>query len=520
MGHSGPKDRNDRTNEPRNEEFSDGRNRKVTLLTIFSCLLVLAIYVWLISCGLWTNWPPTTTYYDQLATSFSHGSLALEAKPDPALLALPDPYDPNARSGIPVPTDISLYNGKFYLYFGPLPAILTLLASIFYHGGIGDQYLVFVFVSGIFLFQSLLLIKVYKQFFPRLSPWLIPPGILVTGLICPAGWVLSLPTVYNAAITGGEFFFLAGFYAAFQALDRPSISNWGLATAGILWIGSLGSRITQVLPIGFMCIMIVIRIIRIHRRSDQVSRAISPILALGLTLGIGLVVLGWYNWARFGSVFETGITYQLAGPFLQKYHQDIFSPVYIIQNIYNYLLIPPKLKNVFPFLIPVYGNIKPIISSLTLPSIYYSQEITGYLFNALFILFALIPAVNLITMLKKQKNGSLNGGDQSFFNWFITSLLGASLLGFGFFLVFFWVAMRYFTDFIPALAVLSVIGYWQLHLYFDRRPVIQFVFILIGLFLIVLSITSSNLIALSINSGRFREFDPILWRQLVIHFRY
>jgi len=491
------------------------------VLPIFcSGLFVLATYVWLISCGLWTKWPATTTYYDQLAASFSHGNLALETKPDPALLALPDPYDPAARASLQVPTDVSLYNGKYYLYFGPIPALLLMVARLFSPGVIGDQYLVFVFVSGIFVLQSLLLVKIRERFFPELSPWLLSAGVLAAGLICPFGWVLSLPTVYNAAITGGELFFLAGFYSAFKALDRDSISNWGLAAAGIFWIAALGSRITQILSIGFMTLMVMIFIVSRYRRKDQFSRSIPMLMALGLPLGIGLAVLGWYDWARFGSVFETGITYQLAGPFLQKYHNDIFSPVYIVQNLYNYLLIPPRLKSAFPFLIPVYGNLKPILSFLSLPTIYYSQEITGYLFNAPFILLAIAPAVSLLSNLRRQPKSSMNEGDRSLFNWLLTGLLGSFLIGFAFFLVFFWVATRYFTDFIPTLVLLSVIGFWQLHLHFARRPVSLFVFTLGGFALIAISVIASNLIALSLNSGRFRSFDPVLWRQLVNFIRY
>ncbi len=89
-------------------------------LLVFLCdLFVLTVYVWLISAGSWTNWPTITHYYDQLATSFTHGQLSLKAKPDPALLALTNPYDPNSRKGIPYPGDISLHKGKFYLVFRP-----------------------------------------------------------------------------------------------------------------------------------------------------------------------------------------------------------------------------------------------------------------------------------------------------------------------------------------------------------------------------------------------------------------
>jgi hypothetical protein len=519
MGQIEPSDFNLPTKRPLRQRSSLIQIQPVTLLASLSGLLVLAAYVWLISFGLWTKWQNTTTYYDQLATSFSHGNLALEAKPDPALLALANPYDPSARAGLQVPTDISFYKGKFYLYFGPIPALILMIARVFVRGSIGDQYLVFSFVSGIFIFQSLLIVKLWQRFFQDISPWLIPPSIFLIGLICPIGWILSLPTVYNAAITGGAFFFLSGFFLAFNALDRTSISKWRLVLAGILWTGALGSRITQILPIGFMTIMVTVLIVSKYRRMNLFSKSIPAVLALGLTLGIGLAALSWYNWERFGSIFETGITYQLAGPYLQKYHQDLFSPVYILQNLYNYLFIPPKIKSAFPFLIPIYGNTNPIISFLPLPEIYYSQEIAGYLISAPFVLFAIIPSLNLVARFQRVPNTIMSEEDQHEFTWLTTSLLGAFLFGFAFFLVFFWVAMRYFLDFIPPLVLLSIIGFWQLYRYFADRPVSKAVYIVFGIGLIILSITASNLLALSINSGQFRQSNPLLWRQLVNFFR-
>jgi hypothetical protein len=501
------------------QPLSVSRILLVRLLAFFSTLLVLAFYVWLISYGLWTKWPGITTYNDQLASSFSHGKLSLDLKPDPALLALPNPYDPNARVGLQVPTDISFYKGKFFLYFGPVPALILMIARIFVRGAIGDQYLVFSFVAGLFIIQSLLLIKIWQRFFPDIPPWLIPPSILVIGFICPIGWILSLPTVYNAAIAGGAFFFLFGFFMAYKGLDRSSISIWSLALAAMLWVLALGSRITQILPVSFMAIMVMIWVVSKYRIKDRFSRSIPVVLALGLTLAIGLAGLSWYNWARFGSIFETGITYQLAGPYLQKYQHDLFSPVYILQNIYNYLFIPPKIKSAFPFLIPIYGRLKPIISFIPLPKIYYSQEIAGYIFSSPFIVFAFIPVINLISRFKRQPTSITSEDDQHMFTWLTAGLLGSFLVGFTFFLVFFWVAMRYFLDFIPSLVLLSIIGFWQLYRYYAGRPVGRFIYILVALGLIFISILASNLLALSINSGSFREFNPLLWRQLVNFFK-
>jgi len=104
----------------------------ITFAIVLCGGLVILTYVWFISTGLWTTWPATTNYYDQLATSFHEGHLYLDVQPDPALLELPDPYDPDARESMQESDieklntiwDMSLYGGKIYLYWGPVPALI------------------------------------------------------------------------------------------------------------------------------------------------------------------------------------------------------------------------------------------------------------------------------------------------------------------------------------------------------------------------------------------------------------
>ena len=121
------------------QDFIPSRPRASLLPLICCCLIILTVYVWLISVGTWTRWPTHWYAYDSLATSFLHGQLSLETRPDPALLALSNPYDPAARQGIPYPQDASLYNGRFYFYFGPFPALFLVIAKSFIPGQIGDQ---------------------------------------------------------------------------------------------------------------------------------------------------------------------------------------------------------------------------------------------------------------------------------------------------------------------------------------------------------------------------------------------
>lgn len=84
-------------------------------------IIVFLIYVWFGSSGKWTTWKSSTFYYDIQARGFLNSDLHLPIEPDPQLLTLLNPYDPSARAGIETPVDISLYNGKYYMYWGLFP---------------------------------------------------------------------------------------------------------------------------------------------------------------------------------------------------------------------------------------------------------------------------------------------------------------------------------------------------------------------------------------------------------------
>src|SRR5690349_12670670 len=113
-------------------------------------ILVIFLYVWQVSFGYWEKWPKTTNYFDLQANAFYHKQVALLEKPDPILLALSDPYDMELRSksGAQSIFDLSLYQGKYYLYWGPMPALLILPIKLFYTKEIGDYLITFWLLTG------------------------------------------------------------------------------------------------------------------------------------------------------------------------------------------------------------------------------------------------------------------------------------------------------------------------------------------------------------------------------------
>jgi hypothetical protein len=397
-----------------------------------------------------------------------------------------------------------------------VPALILLVAKTVIPGLIGDQVLVFAFSCGIFLVQAFLIAGIRKRFFPGASTWTLAPPILATGLINPWVSILSTPSIYNAAITGGQFFFLAGLLMAFRTFADAPLRAWKVALTALLWLGAFGSRITLLLPVGLLTVLMVVGLAVTFHRIGSLSRAIGPVLALILVLGFGLATFGWYNWARFGSVFETGFTYQLAGVPLQKHGAQLLSPVYAIQNLYNYLLNPPIAKYAFPYLSPVRGITGSLIPSIILPGIYHAQETTGLLYTAPFALLGLLPPISL---LLKRPSSLVGNAHTDLFRWLIVGVSVSFLSAFASLVAFFWVAERYFADFLPCLMVLSAIGLWQLDGMIAGRPAGRTLYWLTIVIVMTISVVISILLAISFNSDGFRELNPLLWRQLSNLFR-
>ncbi len=492
-------------------------SRRVVLVASMSVLVVVVVYGWFASFGSWTNWPNLgyAPYYDQLATAFRHGQLALRMKPAPALLALANPYDASARAGFRYPLDVSLYHGKYYLYFGPAPALLIVLIKPAIPGPIGDQYLVFAFVCGIAIIQSLLIVEIRQRFHTEIPIWLMALCILFSGLSVPLTRLATQGRVYEAAITGGQSFFLAGYYCILTSLDKGSISSGRLLVGGLSWTFAVGSRLTQAVPVGFMVLMVGIFVFAADRQAVPVFRKALSLAALGLPLVLGAIILGWYNWARFHSVLETGWSYQLNEGNLQYYRAVLFSPRYILPNAFNYLLMPPGTLGASAFIKPALPTGASIFSFIALPKVYYTEPLTGIFFCAPFMLFAALAVSAILPRNKKVVSQAYQGRDLYAFRWMITSLAGSFLLGFLLIVSYYYVGVRFVADFMPALTVLGTIGFWEGYRFLLHKPSMsRRLYLAAGLALMAVSVVISNLLVFSDRMVKFQMYNPDLWRQL------
>lgn len=504
--------------------FVPSKLLRIYFLTVLIETFVVAVYVWFVSAGYWAKWPTSTNYYDLQATSFQHGQLSLQIKSDPALLALPDPYNVQARKAQPEISyifDGSLYNGKFYLYWGPVPALILTAVKFIYPGEIGDQYLVFAFVSGLSIIQSLLILRIWRRFFGDLPIWTVLLGILLSGLIIPMTWMLNQPQVYEASIASGQFFLIGGLYFAFATLDRPLPSLWQLALTGVLWVLAVGSRMVLALPVIFMACTIPFWVARKNLQLHNLLQNIFVMSALILPLLLGAISLGWYNWARFGSVFETGLRYQLSGIDYRNYYKDIFLTSYIPVNLKNYLFTPFLSIPTFPFIKPISPD-RFTLQDNSLPEFYFSREkITGLVYAAPFLLFALVGIAIFLWVLYQRRIKQVESGDgeDRVFLWEIAfSLTGMALLSFMIVMLYYYCTMRFAADFVPAVSLLALIGFWQGYDGLKGRSVLQVFHSAIAIGLAIWTVGISNLLAISGYTQRFSDLNPGLLKIIVKFF--
>jgi hypothetical protein len=455
------------------DEDSDRGGRWRDGLVVVPLVLVFFYHVWIISAGwMWSApWPTylkypgvQVGYHALLSDAFLHRQCSLLVTPDPRLLALPDPYDPQANIDFRL-HDAVLYQGKYYMYWGPVPAILLMpLRAAWPAYNVTDPQLVLVFTQGSMIVTTLLLIRLRRRFFPEGSRFVLLAGVVVAGTIMPMPYILARAAVYEASIMAGQFFLLTGIYAIFLAFDGVSRikSIAGLSFAGLCLALAVGCR--QSLAVAVFALFIAVAF-RLGKRA-----ALTHLAALSLPLAAGAVLLGVYNHVRFGSWSQSGQFFQLAGVPLQKIG-TLFSVQHVMPGLYAYLLRPWQTILSFPGLRALSDLSMP--RWMAIPPGYHTDGVTGILITSPVLVFAIVPALSLIRARWSPGN-VIPATSRRSFNWFMACLLLAGVLGFAPVLLLVGCTMRYFADLVPSLVIAATVGFWQVDRMLAQRARLRF----------------------------------------------
>jgi hypothetical protein len=279
----------------------------------------------LLTWNIFANAPCAIGGYGDLTNAFVHGSVSLLIPVDPRLPLAKNPYDPASR--IPKTDalwDYSYYKGKYYLYFGPVPALLIDVPWQLVSGyvPVENVTVLILALANVALF-ALLVYLLVTRFFPD-----VPLGFEALVLILYVfaslmPFMCSRPAMYEIAIGGAVDFALLFFIAILCSLREES-RRWrwlALASASAgLAAGCRPTAIFLLLPLGFLWLFQ-------HRREPVGRIALGEFAAIALPALLSVAALFGYNDARFGDVFQFGNRY------LMNYGDVYFHPNFELRNI-------------------------------------------------------------------------------------------------------------------------------------------------------------------------------------------
>ncbi len=474
-------------------------------------LLVILISYWYITCGMWA-WTPYTRYYDRQADAFLAGSLSLLEKPPAELLALANPYDYHNREGLGYLWDASLYRGKYYLYWGPVPALVAAGVKLIHPVVVEDQHLLMFFIAGLATVLAVLLHWLRSTFFPKTPAWTELLLVMIGGVSVPVLWLINRPSVYETAIGGGQFFLLLGVYTALRGLAAQHRNGW-LVCTGLAWGASVGCRVNNAIAVAWLAGLEGLYLVV---QAKSARERIIPVLCLALPLLAWAGGLGYYNLARFGSVFETGHRYQLTGPALPSDYSLVISMHYIAPNLYNYLFRPLDYSwKDFPFVFAPFLTEKMWPWFIRLPEYYYSAEpAAGIFLSAPFFWLIALPALRPLRAAWNWANERLPSPPEPprpLLTWGWWMIAGAALLNLVSLSVFISSTMRYLADVVPLLTILTGLCLWQELDTLRQKPGFRRLLLAIALILGLASILISLFVNFHVGDNRFEANNPHLY---------
>jgi len=306
------------------------------LALLVAATAVVAFYWWTASAG-WTDpGGRQAGLYDLLARGLARGQLHLPVEPNPELFERTDPYEPAQHVGANL-EDASLYHGRYYLYFGIVPGLALFLPwRLLTATDLPQPAAAFLFACAGFLFSALLLRKLLREHLEPVPQAARLVAFLVLGTTNVAPFLLRSGNVYEVAVAAGLCFSSAAAWLSAGAGDSPRLARAALAGACLGLAAGCRPNLVVIAPL----LALLPRAPASSQAAPRLKRAAAALLPLAGCL----LLLGWYNQARFGAWTEFGTRYQLVG----ARRISRFDPRTIAPVLYYEFLAPASLSSEFP----------------------------------------------------------------------------------------------------------------------------------------------------------------------------
>ena len=338
--------------------FKKGKNIKLkevdtlTLLKRIALIATGAIFVYLIINSfiysynhyvLVNSINDNSPIYYQLFAALKKGQFHLDITPSEKLLALENPYDPNARSGVSYLWDHAFYNGKYYCYYGMAPGLLVMFPAYLMSGFQYTASMLFIEEIGT-LFSILgfvlLVIELVRIFFKKINlPVLIFTliagifsSMLLSNTIYKVGYFYE--GIYRIPYSYGLAFLFLTLYFLLMAYQNQRLRILNLALVGLMVVLLVMSRPTLI----FGMLLVVPLFIKIIIEKYPLKKKIIDFVPMAVIVISGAIFVMIYNYQRFDSILEFGQSYQLTVTDNTKLAYSIKG---LLPTFCNFYILPP-----------------------------------------------------------------------------------------------------------------------------------------------------------------------------------
>ena len=240
-------------------------------------------------------------------------------------------------------TDLSIYKGKAYMYYPPLPAVFALPFVVVFGVGVSDVFYTAFYSSIAPVFLYLMLQKAKKA---KLIPQLSDNYLIILTLFFAFGTVFFylslLGTVWFTSQILAILTLIISLYFLFSfAYDKKQNS---FVLSVILLCLSFWGRLELILafPLYFYLLFIT--------KNPKKTKIFFIILSI---LFLNFAIYFVYNYFQFNNFFESGLNYIQNDPrFIEQKRIGFFNFKYLLHNSYYFLINPLKFKTSFPFIYP------------------------------------------------------------------------------------------------------------------------------------------------------------------------
>lgn len=420
----------------------------VAVFVLQACLLFNMIHWNTTNISWYRNAEHHRQYYS-LIDAFKAGHLYLNDEPSETLKNMDNPYDTTerARVGAGEKWDHAYYNGKYYVYFGVVPALLLYLPYNLITGQDLPNYIAAYILSLLIMAGILMLLwEIIKKWYKN-TPFAIYLIIYtVFAAVSALGYAVYKPDFYIVPGMSAVAFGLFGlaFWLSAEKNDgmKTYLAPKNLAGGSVCIALIAGCRPQLLLAIAFGIMLFWDKAFK--ERELFSKKGLKQTLAVVLPfVVIGLLTM-WYNYARFGSPFDFGANYNLT---TNDMTQRGFVWGRTGLGIFSYLFQPVRLEATFPFL-----------KDFQAQTAYQGLTLTEMMIGGVYSIFPIL-IIGLYGAFKKNSFGDKRAYRIVYYSVImsvIIAVLDAQMAG---------LLTRYFNDFVWILMIgtaITVFAYYDM----------------------------------------------------------